>query len=261
VKLTEKQRQCLEYVAKGDPPPFKITTVESLARKGLVEHTSLGWRVTSEGRELLSKGRAKAPRTPPAKTSSVQKSAPKPKPRAKSRASSQALTRETRFGEPQLPRHLRPLADDVTVKDEAEAIFYFGNIDARLAKAWKRDVVMHEGPITIRRFLAPSHFDSTHYAYVDRRLLWYLKHDPSDPLGTKWEGYLRSAGDVPRGAIAVFVGLDVVAKKCPPQLADGAGSLDERAALEVVDRAKSEDQVSRRRGGTATSGEPVETKR
>ena len=55
MKLTEKQRQCLEYVAQGNRPPFKITTVESLARKGLVEHTSLGWRVTPEGQALLSK--------------------------------------------------------------------------------------------------------------------------------------------------------------------------------------------------------------
>jgi hypothetical protein len=108
----------------------------------------------------------------------------------------------------------------VTVKDEAEALFYFGRIDERLAEAWKRDVVMHTGSITIRRAIS-SRFGSTHYAYVDRRLLWYLKHDPSDPLGAKWEGYLRSAGDAPRGAIAVFVGRDVVAKKCPPQLADG----------------------------------------
>jgi hypothetical protein len=59
VKLTEKQQQCLEYVAKGDRPPFKITTVESLARKGLVEHTCLGWRLTSEGRRLIAaKGEA-----------------------------------------------------------------------------------------------------------------------------------------------------------------------------------------------------------
>jgi hypothetical protein len=48
----------LEYVSKGDRPPFKITTVESLARKGLVEHTSLGWRVTSEGARLLAEARA-----------------------------------------------------------------------------------------------------------------------------------------------------------------------------------------------------------
>lgn len=70
MKLTEKQRQCLEHVAKADRPqrqrrspprltswrwmpPFKITTVESLARKGLVEHTSLGWRLTLDGRLLL----------------------------------------------------------------------------------------------------------------------------------------------------------------------------------------------------------------
>jgi len=118
----------------------------------------------------------------------------------------------------------RTLAGDlpsVTVKDEAEACFYFGRIDERLAEAWKRDVVMHEGPITIRRVLA-SRFGSTHYAYVDRRLLWYLRHDPSDPLGAKWEGYLRSAGDAPRGAIVAFVGLDIVAKKCPPQIAERA---------------------------------------
>jgi hypothetical protein len=57
VKLTEKQLQCLTYVADGDRPPFKITTVESLARKGLVEHTSLGWRVTPDGAELLAKAR------------------------------------------------------------------------------------------------------------------------------------------------------------------------------------------------------------
>jgi hypothetical protein len=58
MKLTKKQIQCLEYVAKGDRPPFKITTVESLARKGLVEHTSLGWRMTLEGQLLLAKVRA-----------------------------------------------------------------------------------------------------------------------------------------------------------------------------------------------------------
>lgn len=60
MRLTEKQRQCLEYVAAGDRPPFKITTVESLARKGLVEHTSLGWRVTPDGRQLLAKMRGAA---------------------------------------------------------------------------------------------------------------------------------------------------------------------------------------------------------
>lgn len=54
LKLSEKQRQCLEYVAAGDRPPFKITTVESLARHGLVEHTSMGWRVTQAGRDWLA---------------------------------------------------------------------------------------------------------------------------------------------------------------------------------------------------------------
>jgi hypothetical protein len=54
VRLTEKQRQCLEYVAAGDRPPFKVTTVESLARKGLVEHTSSGWRLTPDGWQLLA---------------------------------------------------------------------------------------------------------------------------------------------------------------------------------------------------------------
>ncbi len=118
---------------------------------------------------------------------------------------------------------LKPLPGDlpsVTVKDEAEALFYFARLDERLAEAWKRDVVMHEGPITIRRSL-PSSFGTTHYAYVDRRLLWYLKRDPSDPLGARWEGYLKTAGDAPRGAIAVFVGLDIMAKKTPPAIESG----------------------------------------
>lgn len=59
-RLTSKQRQCLEYVAKGDRPPFKITTVESLARKDLVEHTSLGWRLTADGQHLIAQAREDA---------------------------------------------------------------------------------------------------------------------------------------------------------------------------------------------------------
>lgn len=58
MKLTEKQLQCLEYVAQGDRPPFKITIVESLARKGLVEHTSLGWRLTPDGFAFLDSTKA-----------------------------------------------------------------------------------------------------------------------------------------------------------------------------------------------------------
>lgn len=171
------------------------------------------------------------------KTKKPRKSTTSPrkrKPRkSSSREATQALTRKPKRVEENSPRSptpsfwakgdVRELPGDlpsVTVKDEAEALFYFRRIDDRLAEAWKRDVVMHEGPITIRRALS-SRFGSTHYAYVDPRLLWYLKHDPSDPLGAKWEGYLKSAGDAPRGAIAVFVGRDVVAKKCPPLLEDG----------------------------------------
>lgn len=105
----------------------------------------------------------------------------------------------------------------VTVKDEAEAVFYFQRIDVRLAEAWKRDVVMHEGPITIRRCFA-SRFESTHYAYVDQRLFWYLKRDPADPLGARWDGYLKNAHDVPRGAVVVVVGRDLIAKKCTSEL-------------------------------------------
>lgn len=111
-------------------------------------------------------------------------------------------------------------ATSVTVKDEAEALFYFARIDECLAEAWKRDVVMHEGPITIHRVIG-TFFDSTHYAYVDRRLIWYLRHDPSDPLGARWEGYLKAVGDAPRGTLVRFVGRDILVKKCPPQLADG----------------------------------------
>jgi hypothetical protein len=53
-KLTEKQRQCLEYVALGDRPPFKRTTVESLAKRGLVELIDgIGWRTTQAGADWL----------------------------------------------------------------------------------------------------------------------------------------------------------------------------------------------------------------
>lgn len=55
VKLTEKQRQCLEYVAQGDKPPFKRTTVESLAKHGLVELINgIGWRATQAGVDWLA---------------------------------------------------------------------------------------------------------------------------------------------------------------------------------------------------------------
>jgi ribosomal protein S19E (S16A) len=61
MKLSEKQRKCLEHVVRGERPPSK-TTVESLARKGLVEHTSLGWRMTPEGHaELAAQSRGLQP--------------------------------------------------------------------------------------------------------------------------------------------------------------------------------------------------------
>lgn len=54
LKLTEKQRQCLEYVEQGENPwSFRRSTKDSLARHGLIEHTSLGWRITQGGRDWL----------------------------------------------------------------------------------------------------------------------------------------------------------------------------------------------------------------
>jgi ribosomal protein S19E (S16A) len=53
VRLSEKQIQTLECVAQSKRPPFKRTTVESLAKHHLVEHTSIGWRLTELGRVIL----------------------------------------------------------------------------------------------------------------------------------------------------------------------------------------------------------------
>jgi len=145
-----------------------------------------------------------------------RKSTPR-KRKAAPRKPSQAITREPE----RLHEERRGAANSVTVKDETEALLYFAQIDDRLADAWKRDVVMHEGPITIHRVIG-HFFDATHYAYVDRRLFWYLKRDPSDPLGAKWEGYLKAAIDAPPGTIVSYVGRDILAKKVPPQLADGS---------------------------------------
>jgi hypothetical protein len=121
--------------------------------------------------------------------------------------------------------NIDPLLGDlpsVTLKNEGEVFFHFRRVDPHLAEAWRRDVVVHEGPITLRRVMSPASFGgATHYAYVDRRLLWYLKHDPTDPLGARWDGYLVSVGDAPPGPIAVVVGRDVVVKKHSPQLEDG----------------------------------------
>jgi hypothetical protein len=132
------------------------------------------------------------------------------------RKTEQAIARTpSRFDEPS-----RDAATSVTVKDEVEALRYFALIDDRLADAWKRDVVMHEGPITIHR-VTGYFFDATHYAYVDRRLFWYLKRDSSDPLGAKWEGFLKVAGDAPQGTTVSYVGRDIMVKKCSPHLTEG----------------------------------------
>jgi hypothetical protein len=118
-----------------------------------------------------------------------------------------------------------PLTGDlpaVTLKDSHEVLLHFERVDPRLAEAWRRDVVVHEGPITLRRIMSPANFGgATHYAYVDRRLLWYLRHDSSNPVGARWEGYLTRISDAPPDTIVVFVGRDILAKKCPPQLDDG----------------------------------------
>lgn len=51
--MSRQQRQCLESIARGDGPLFRRQTRESLSRDNLVEHTSMGWRVTDHGRKTL----------------------------------------------------------------------------------------------------------------------------------------------------------------------------------------------------------------
>jgi hypothetical protein len=130
-----------------------------------------------------------------------------------------------------------PLTGDlpaVTLKNFQEVLHHFERVDPRLAEAWRRDVVVHEGPITLRRVMMPSNFGgATHYAYVDRRLLWYLKHDPSTPVGARWEGYLTCASDAPPDTMAVFVGRDILVKKCPSQLGEGGQVKELRDVIDV----------------------------
>jgi hypothetical protein len=109
----------------------------------------------------------------------------------------------------------------VTLANFQEVLSHFERIDPRLAEAWKRDVAVHSGPITLRRVLLPGSFGgATHYAYVDRRLLWYLKRTPSDPTGIRWEGYVINASDAPPNTIAVVAGRDLKIMKGSPQLAE-----------------------------------------
>jgi hypothetical protein len=49
----------LAYVAGGQRPTGKRTTVESLARHRLVEHTSMGWRITEFGQQWLDANMSK----------------------------------------------------------------------------------------------------------------------------------------------------------------------------------------------------------
>jgi hypothetical protein len=51
--LSRQQCQCLESIALGDGPLFRRQTRESLARLGLIEHTSMGWRLTDHGRKTM----------------------------------------------------------------------------------------------------------------------------------------------------------------------------------------------------------------
>lgn len=139
--------------------------------------------------------------------------------------------------------NIDPLTGDlpaVTLKDSGAVLLHFERVDPRLAEAWKRDVVVHEGPITLRRVMAPANFGgATHYAYVDRRLLWYLKHDPSTPVGARWEGYLAFASDAPPDTITIFVGPDILVKKCSPQLEEGTQIKELGEVIEVeLDRSE-----------------------
>lgn len=150
---------------------------------------------------------------PPRKKGSRAKE--RPSARAEQPHAQTLVRRETTWDEARPTALIDPLLNDlpsVTLKDTNEAFFHFSRIDPRLADAWRRDVVVHEGPITLRRVLTPIN-GATHYAYVDRRLLWYLKRDPSDPLGARWDGYLAAAHDAPPGTTTVRVGSDLMARR------------------------------------------------
>lgn len=167
------------------------------------------------------------------KKRSTKPKQPKTKKRKKSRAKERALVplqpqqapRELPSGRGWRTNDRDQLLGDlpgIKLENEAEVLFHLQRIDPRLANAWRRDVTVHDGPITLRRVMDPMCFGgATHYAYVDHRLLWYLKSDASDPLGACWDGYLKQPGDAPPGTIAVNVGTNIVVKKITPQLGDG----------------------------------------
>ena len=180
-----------------------------------------------------------------AKTTSKKKSTARTNPKKPAKRASKAPRRESQALAPVVQARtvhadrptserpkpaIDPLLNDlpaVTLKDVHEVLAHFARVDPRLAEAWKRDVVVHEGPITLRRVMHPASFGgSTHYAYVDRRLLWYLNYDPSDPIGARWDGYLSTARDAPPGTTVVVIDRDIVARKLPPQLGE-RGRVDE----------------------------------
>jgi hypothetical protein len=56
--LTSIERVALRQVAAGARYPAHGNTMRSLDRNGLVEHTSMGWRLTEDGHcRLAEKGR------------------------------------------------------------------------------------------------------------------------------------------------------------------------------------------------------------
>ena len=58
--LSRAQRQCLEaLVVCGDSALWRAPTRESLARRNLIERTSLGWRITDHGRKTLREHKVK----------------------------------------------------------------------------------------------------------------------------------------------------------------------------------------------------------
>jgi hypothetical protein len=61
MKLSRQQQQCLESIAVSDGPLFRRQTRESLARLNLIEHTSMGWRLTDHGRKTARELREKKP--------------------------------------------------------------------------------------------------------------------------------------------------------------------------------------------------------
>lgn len=52
-KLTSNERVALRHVAQHVAYPAHGNTLRSLERKGAIEHTSIGWRLTEQGFQTL----------------------------------------------------------------------------------------------------------------------------------------------------------------------------------------------------------------